>query len=124
MAKGAIEVRAEVSTSARTGVEMEALTGVTAALLTIYDMAKGLDRGMQIVEVRLEDRDRQRSRFGRGRQHCGCGGPDRVLGLLHVVVPEVAHRVRVGERLADLVEPDASCVRVALVHPAHDLESR
>lgn len=40
-------------TVGRTGVEMEALTAVSVALLTIYDMAKAVDRGMQIVEIRL-----------------------------------------------------------------------
>ncbi len=40
----------------RTGVEMEALTAVSVALLTIYDMAKALDRGMQISGVRLTEK--------------------------------------------------------------------
>jgi cyclic pyranopterin phosphate synthase len=44
------------STRGRTGVEMEALTAVTVALLTIYDMAKALDRGMEISEVRLTEK--------------------------------------------------------------------
>lgn len=48
-----IRVTAWASTRGRTGVEMEALTAVTVALLTIYDMAKALDRGMEISEVRL-----------------------------------------------------------------------
>jgi cyclic pyranopterin phosphate synthase len=47
----AIEVR--VRAQARTGVEMEALVAVTAAALTIYDMCKAIDRGMQIDGVRL-----------------------------------------------------------------------
>ena len=38
---------------ARTGVEMEALAGVTAGLLTVYDMCKGMDRGMEIGPIRL-----------------------------------------------------------------------
>lgn len=42
-----------VHTEARTGVEMEALTGVSAALLTIYDMCKAIDKGMVIGGVRL-----------------------------------------------------------------------
>ena len=41
------------STQGRTGVEMEALTAVTVALLTVYDMAKAMDRGMEISAVRL-----------------------------------------------------------------------
>jgi cyclic pyranopterin phosphate synthase len=48
-----IEVRAVVRTAERTGVEMEALTAVAAAALTIYDMIKGIDRGASITEVRL-----------------------------------------------------------------------
>ena len=45
--------RAEAVVDASTGVEMEALTAVSVALLTVYDMAKALDRGMQIEGVRL-----------------------------------------------------------------------
>ena len=44
---------ATVKTTDRTGVEMEALTAVSVALLTVYDMAKALDRGMVIGETRL-----------------------------------------------------------------------
>lgn len=46
-------IRATVKACERTGVEMEALTAVTVAALTIYDMAKALDRGMRIEGVRL-----------------------------------------------------------------------
>ena len=48
-----VAVTATVATTGQTGVEMEALTAVSVALLTIYDMAKALDRGMRIGEVRL-----------------------------------------------------------------------
>jgi len=48
-----VAVTATAATTGPTGVEMEALTAVTAALLTIYDMAKALDRGMTIGDVRL-----------------------------------------------------------------------
>ncbi|HZR77930.1 MAG TPA: cyclic pyranopterin monophosphate synthase MoaC [Chthoniobacterales bacterium] len=47
------EVVCTARTVAQTGVEMEALTGVTVALLTIYDMCKAVDKKMQIVDVRL-----------------------------------------------------------------------
>jgi cyclic pyranopterin monophosphate synthase len=47
------EVTCTARTVAQTGVEMEALTGVTVALLTIYDMCKAVDKGMQISDVRL-----------------------------------------------------------------------
>ncbi len=48
-----IRATATVATTHGTGVEMEALTAVTVALLTIYDMAKSMDRGMTISGVRL-----------------------------------------------------------------------
>lgn len=47
-------IRAEVSTRGRTGVEMEALTAVSVAALTIYDMAKALDKSMRISDIVLE----------------------------------------------------------------------
>ena len=49
----AVHVAATVTTTGRTGVEMEALTAVSVALLTVYDMAKALDRGMAIGGIRL-----------------------------------------------------------------------
>jgi cyclic pyranopterin phosphate synthase len=49
------------STLGRTGVEMEALTAVTVALLTIYDMAKAMDRAMEISDVRLLEKRGGRS---------------------------------------------------------------
>jgi cyclic pyranopterin phosphate synthase len=49
----AFEIEARVRTSARTGVEMEAMVAVSAAALTIYDMCKSIDRGMVIGDVRL-----------------------------------------------------------------------
>jgi cyclic pyranopterin phosphate synthase len=48
-----LRIKAWASTQGKTGVEMEALTAVTVALLTVYDMAKALDRGMEISGVRL-----------------------------------------------------------------------
>ncbi|MDB5416305.1 MAG: moaC [Rubritepida sp.] len=49
----AVEIEASVRVTGRTGVEMEALTAVTVAALTIYDMVKAVDRGMRIEGVRL-----------------------------------------------------------------------
>jgi cyclic pyranopterin monophosphate synthase len=51
-----IRVRSWASTHGRTGVEMEALTACSVALLTIYDMAKALDRGMEISGIRLTEK--------------------------------------------------------------------
>lgn len=50
---GGIRATAHVSVSGRTGVEIEALTAVSVALLTLYDMAKALDQSMVIEDVRL-----------------------------------------------------------------------
>ncbi|MDE2687773.1 MAG: cyclic pyranopterin monophosphate synthase MoaC [Chloroflexota bacterium] len=49
----AVRITAEAKTTGKTGVEMEALTAVSIAALTIYDMCKAVDRGMQIEGVRL-----------------------------------------------------------------------
>lgn len=54
-------VTARVRTSGQTGVEMEALTAVSVACLTIYDMAKAADRGMRIEGVRLLEKSGGRS---------------------------------------------------------------
>ncbi|MEE2933047.1 MAG: cyclic pyranopterin monophosphate synthase MoaC [Pseudomonadota bacterium] len=51
--KNSIEVTAKCGLRAQTGVEMEALTAVSVATLTIYDMCKAVDRGMQISDIRL-----------------------------------------------------------------------
>jgi cyclic pyranopterin monophosphate synthase len=51
-----IEILATVRAFDRTGVEMEALTAVSIAALTIYDMCKAVDRGMRIVDVRLVEK--------------------------------------------------------------------
>lgn len=56
-----IRVTAWASTRGRTGVEMEALAATTVALLTIYDMAKALDRGMEISGVHLTEKQGGRS---------------------------------------------------------------
>ncbi len=48
-----VEAICTVKLSGKTGVEMEALTGVSVALLTIYDMCKALDKGMVIFDIRL-----------------------------------------------------------------------
>jgi cyclic pyranopterin phosphate synthase len=52
-----IRIEATAKVFARTGVEMEALTAVTVAALTVYDMCKAADRGMMIEAVRLEEKD-------------------------------------------------------------------
>lgn len=51
-----VYLEADVATNAQTGVEMEALTAVSIAALTIYDMCKALEKGIQITDVRLEQK--------------------------------------------------------------------
>jgi len=51
-----VEIEARVKTTHKTGVEMEALTAVSVAALTIYDMAKAVDRGMRVTDVRLVEK--------------------------------------------------------------------
>jgi cyclic pyranopterin monophosphate synthase len=51
--EGQVEIEAEARTSAQTGVEMEAMTAAAVAALTVYDMVKGLERGVEIAEIVL-----------------------------------------------------------------------
>lgn len=51
-----VRIRVEARAIDRTGVEMEAMTGAAVAALTVYDMVKGVERGVEIVDVRLEEK--------------------------------------------------------------------
>jgi cyclic pyranopterin phosphate synthase len=51
--RNAVDIVATCRVSGRTGVEMEALTAVSTAALTVYDMCKAVDRGMQLTDIRL-----------------------------------------------------------------------
>jgi len=51
-----VEITATVETTAQTGVEMEALAAVSVAALTVYDMAKGIDKGMSITGIELVEK--------------------------------------------------------------------
>ena len=53
LCKNGVELSSRVTTTAQTGVEMEALVGVSAAALTVYDMCKALDKGMEITDIVL-----------------------------------------------------------------------
>ena len=57
----AVQISATVRTTGRTGVEMEALTAVSVAALTVYDMCKAIDRGMRIDALRVVHKDGGRS---------------------------------------------------------------
>ncbi len=58
---GVLEIEARVKVTGKTGVEMEALTAVSAAALTVYDMCKAVDRGMVIADIRLMEKRGGRS---------------------------------------------------------------
>jgi len=57
--EGGVEIVAAVETTAQTGVEMEALTAASVAALTVYDMAKAIDKGMVIGELRLLEKSKE-----------------------------------------------------------------
>jgi cyclic pyranopterin monophosphate synthase len=63
-----INVRARVKVAGKTGVEMEALTAVAVACLTIYDMVKAVDRGMRIEGIRLVEKSGGRSGHYRAKE--------------------------------------------------------
>ena len=63
-----IDVRARVKVAGKTGVEMEALTAVSVACLTIYDMVKAIDRGMRIENIRLIEKSGGRGGHYRAKE--------------------------------------------------------
>jgi cyclic pyranopterin phosphate synthase len=68
-AEGMVELVAEAKTIGRTGVEMEAMTACAVAALTVYDMAKGIERGISIEHVAL--REKSGGRSGEWRRDAG-----------------------------------------------------
>jgi cyclic pyranopterin phosphate synthase len=67
VASDRVEIEAEARTSARTGVEMEAMTAAAVAALTVYDMVKGLERGVEITGVALLEKTGGRQDWRRER---------------------------------------------------------
>lgn len=61
-----LEIRSEVVTKSETGVEMEALTAVTIAALTVYDMCKAIQKDIEITDVRLESKTGGKADYFRG----------------------------------------------------------
>src|SRR5206468_1222554 len=81
---GVLRVRAEAATTAQTGVEMEALTAASIAALTIYDMVKGVEKGVEIRSIRLVSKSGGRSgdwvRAPDATQHGAPNAPDVRVG--------------------------------------------
>jgi len=67
MDSNAVDIEATCKLKGRTGVEMEALTAVSVAALTVYDMCKAVDRGMQITDIRLTHKSGGKSGTYEGR---------------------------------------------------------
>ncbi len=63
--RGLVELTSEARTVARTGVEMEAMTACAVAALTVYDMVKGIERGIEIEQVVLLEKHGGRSDYVR-----------------------------------------------------------
>ena len=57
--EGRVDIEASASTTAQTGVEMEALVAASVAALTVYDMAKAVDKGMVVEEIRLVEKTKE-----------------------------------------------------------------
>ena len=75
----------------KTGIEMEALTGASAACLTIYDMCKAVDRGMEIVDVRLLHKEGGRSGvWDRAERQAAAAGAAAADGIAPVAAPAPA----------------------------------
>jgi cyclic pyranopterin phosphate synthase len=91
---GAIRVRAEAATTAQTGVEMEALTAASVAALTVYDMVKAMERGVEIASIRLVSKTGGKSgdwqRPPDGRTSSGSGHRPKARGA------RTAGRIRRG----------------------------
>ncbi len=73
-----ILITAEAKTSYKTGVEMEALTAVSVAALTIYDMGKSVDKDMTIERIRLESKTGGKSGDWKRKQSCAEGTTEKI----------------------------------------------
>lgn len=93
-AAGVLRIRAEAATIGPTGVEMEAMTAVSVAALTVYDMVKGVERGVEIRGVRLISKTGGKSGtwVGRDERAGAADGPG--------AASEPAPRPRPGDRMA------------------------
>ena len=75
LCKNGVEIRTQVTASAQTGVEMEALVAASAAALTIYDMCKALDKGIEISELFLLEKTGGKSGDFHRQMRNGAGHP-------------------------------------------------
>ena len=83
-AGGVLRIRAEAATTGQTGVEMEAMTAASIAALTIYDMVKGVERGVEIRASGSSRRPVARAAHGSGRRRTNAARPTPSRGRAHV----------------------------------------
>ncbi len=76
-----LHIRATVTVFGRTGVEMEALTAVSVAALTVYDMVKAIDRGLVIASIVLDEKSGGRSGHFTRNGSADCEDADKPCGL-------------------------------------------
>ncbi len=110
-AESCVEVTATCRLNGRTGVEMEALTAVSVACLTLYDMCKAVDKGMEIEAIRLDAKTGGKSGdYRRGAAAEASGGAAVVTGAEGPIVTGEGHggQVVVGSR-CEIASP---CIRV------------
>jgi cyclic pyranopterin monophosphate synthase len=100
-AAGGLRIRAEAATIGPTGVEMEALTAATVAALTVYDMVKGVERGVEIRSVHLVSKSGgQSGEWRRPGDVAASGGGGIGSGPGSAFVPAPQRPRRPGERVA------------------------
>ena len=98
-AAGGLRVRAEAATTGQTGVEMEALTAASVAALTVYDMVKGVERGVEIRSVRLVSKTGGKSgEWHRPTDRDAAGGGRRRPATPAAAGPAIASRAGSGGR--------------------------
>jgi molybdenum cofactor biosynthesis protein MoaC len=110
-----VRIEAEAEARDRTGVEMEAMTAVTVAALTLYDMLKGIDRAMTVTDVRLEEKRGGRSgHWTRAEQGSSARSPAEEPARRFAVVREPIDVEALRRRVAH-PSAGATCVFVGTV---------
>ncbi len=122
-----VRIEAEAEARDRTGVEMEAMTAVTVAALTLYDMLKGIDRAMTITDVRLEEKRGGRSGHWTRASETTPGEPTSTepAALAHAEPAALAHAEPAALAHAEptALEPSDHASRFAIVRTTLDVES-
>jgi cyclic pyranopterin phosphate synthase len=93
LCENGVEITSRATATAQTGVEMEALVAVSAAALTVYDMCKALDKGMEISDIYLvEKRGGKSGDYLRASEETRSGGARKAVARKHGPVAKGSHR--------------------------------